>query len=53
MDVCYISGLRPGYEKLAGEMVTCCWKGFDHEKEEGFWDGDAEHGYYTLMAQHI
>ncbi len=88
--------LRPGYEKLADEMVPagfrqasgftenvfdfeqslnyplpdgfhfvdskkfsvekiaeCCWKGFDHEKEEGPWNGDAEHGYYELMAPHM
>lgn len=58
--------LRPGYEKLPDgfhfvdskklsveKIVKCCWKGFDHEKEEGPWNGDAEHGYYSLMAPHM
>ena len=41
-------------EKLSVEKIAeCCWKGFDHEKEEGSWNGDAEHGYYSLMAPHM
>lgn len=41
-------------KKLSVEKIAeCCWKGFDHEKEEGPWDGDAEHGYYMLMAPHM
>ena len=41
-------------KKLSVEKIAeCCWKGFDHEKEEGPWDGDAEYGYYTLMAPHM
>ena len=41
-------------EKLSVEKIAeCCWKGFDHEKEEGAWNGEAEHGYYSLMAPHM
>ncbi len=36
------------------EKVTeCCWKGFDHEEEEGPWDGDAESNYHILAAPHV
>ncbi|MCI9079195.1 MAG: GNAT family N-acetyltransferase [Lachnospiraceae bacterium] len=35
------------------KTVECCWKGFDHEKEEGIWDGNAEAGYYMLMSPHM
>lgn len=41
-------------EKLSVEkIVECCWKGFDHEKDEGPWNQDAEHGHYMLMAPHM
>lgn len=41
-------------EKLSIEKISeCCWKGFDHEEEEGPWDGDVEYEYYMLMAPHI
>ena len=44
-------------EKLSSEKISeCCWKGFDHEAEEGPWDGtpeNVEHLYYMLMAPHI
>ncbi|MDE7313079.1 MAG: GNAT family N-acetyltransferase [Eubacterium sp.] len=35
------------------KIVECCWKGFDREKDEGPWNGDAEYGYYRLMAPHM
>lgn len=25
-----------------GKIAECCWKGFDHEQEEGSWDGNDE-----------
>ncbi len=34
------------------KSVECCWKGFDHEAEEGPWNGDAEAGYHLLQAPH-
>lgn len=34
------------------KVSECCWKGFDHEEEEGPWDGDAEHNYHLLQAPH-
>lgn len=34
------------------KIVECCWKGFDHEEQEGAWDGNAESGYHLLMAPH-
>lgn len=34
------------------KAVECCWKGFDHEAEEGPWDGDAEDGYHLSAAPH-
>ncbi len=30
----------------------CCWKGFDHEAEEGPWDGDIEYTGALLTAPH-
>ena len=30
----------------------CCWKGFDHEAEEGLWDGDIEYAGQLLTAPH-
>lgn len=34
------------------KIAECCWKGFDHEAEEGPWDGDAEEGYHLCQAPH-
>ncbi len=34
------------------KMIECCWKGFDHEAEEGPWDGDSESGYHVVQAPH-
>lgn len=34
------------------EVSECCWKGFDHEVNDGPWDGDAEHSYHLLQAPH-
>lgn len=40
-------------ENLCVERITeCCWKGFDHEAEEGPWNGDAEHHYHLFQAPH-
>lgn len=30
----------------------CCWKGFDHEAEEGLWDGDYEYAFQLMAAPH-
>lgn len=30
----------------------CCWKGFDHEADEGPWDGDIEYAGALLTAPH-
>lgn len=44
--------VEPG--KLSLEKISeCCWKGFNHEEEEGPWDGDIEYEYYMLMAPHL
>ena len=41
-------------DKLSLEKISeCCWKGFNHEEEEGPWDGDIEYEYYMLMAPHL
>ena len=42
----------PG-EVEVGKALECCWKGFDHEAEEGPWDGDVEDGLHLLAAPHI
>ena len=34
------------------KAAECCWKGFDREKDEGSWNGDAENGYHLLAAPH-
>ena len=34
------------------KAAECCWKGFDHEKDEWPWNGDAEHGYHLQAAPH-
>lgn len=41
----------PG-EVDAAKALECCWKGFDHEAEEGPWDGDIESGLHLLSAPH-
>lgn len=33
----FVESKRLSVEKIA----ECCWKGFDHEKDEGLWNGDA------------
>lgn len=30
----------------------CCWKGFDHEAEEGPWNGEYEYAYDLVNAPH-
>lgn len=45
----FVESKRLSVEKI----MECCWKGFNHEKEEGPWNGDAEYGYYMLMAPHM
>ena len=30
----------------------CCWKGFDHEAEEGPWGGDCESALHLMTAPH-
>lgn len=34
------------------KCCECCWKGFDHEAEEGPWNGDTEHAYALMAAPH-
>lgn len=34
------------------KAAECCWKGFDHEKTDGPWNGDAEDSYHLLAAPH-
>ena len=34
------------------KCCECCWKGFDHEAEEGPWDGDIEYTGALLTAPH-
>ena len=34
------------------KCCECCWKGFDHEAEEGPWDGDYEHAFQLMAAPH-
>lgn len=35
-----------------GKIAKCCWKGFDHEQEEGPWDGDDEDVRRNMMTPH-
>ncbi len=35
-----------------GKIAECCWKGFDHEKEEGPWDGEEESTRRIMVAPH-
>lgn len=41
----------PGELDVA-KVDECCWKGFDHEAEEGPWDGDIESGLHLAAAPH-
>lgn len=41
----------PG-EMDAAKADECCWKGFDHEAEEGPWDGDFESSLHLMAAPH-
>lgn len=34
------------------KVAKCCYKGFDHEQEDGPWDGDAEHHRHLMQAPH-
>ena len=34
------------------KACECCWKGFDHEKEEGPWNGEYEYVYDLICAPH-
>lgn len=42
---------EPGILDLA-KACECCWKGFDHEEEEGPWDGVYEYAYDLVNAPH-
>lgn len=42
---------EPGGVDVA-KAVECCWKGFDHEAEEGPWNGEFEHGHALMNAPH-
>ena len=35
------------------KCCECCWKGFDHEAEQGPWDGNDEHGFALAAAPHF
>lgn len=37
-------------EISVAKLSECCWKGFNHEEEEGPWDGDYEYAYQMDMA---
>ncbi|MBQ3080214.1 MAG: GNAT family N-acetyltransferase [Clostridia bacterium] len=42
----------PAEEVSIEKCCECCWKGFDHEAEEGAWNQDAEYGYYSIETPH-
>lgn len=42
---------EPGLLALA-KCCECCWKGFDHEAEEGPWNGEFEYSYALVNAPH-
>lgn len=42
---------EPGGVEVAKAM-ECCWRGFDHEAEEGPWNGEVESGYALVNAPH-
>ena len=35
-----------------GKIAKCCWKGFDHEQEEGPWNGEQESVRRIMSAPH-
>lgn len=43
--------VEPGKLDYA-KVAECCWKGFDHEQEEGPWDGQCEDMYRIMQAPH-
>ena len=43
----------PNDQVSVEKLTECCWKGFNHEAEEGPWDGDAESNYHILAAPHV
>ena len=55
-ELCYPlpDGFRfvPQDEISVEKVSECCYKGFDHEEEDGPWDGDAEHNYHLLQSPH-
>ncbi len=47
------AGYRFADEPLdVAKCCECCWKGFNHEAEEGPWDGDYEHAFQLMAAPH-
>lgn len=36
----------------AAKIAECCWKGFDHEQEEGPWDGEYESVRRNMTTPH-
>lgn len=42
----------PAQEITPEKATECCWRGFDHESEDGPWDGDSESTYALLAAPH-
>lgn len=39
------------FDKMdVAKVQECCWKGFNHEAEEGPWNGDIEGGLSTMAA---
>jgi GNAT superfamily N-acetyltransferase len=42
---------EPGGVDVA-KATECCWKGFDHEAQEGPWDGQYEDAYELVNAPH-
>lgn len=44
----FVDPAKCNFEKC----TECCWKGFDHEANEGPWDGNAESSYHLNQAPH-
>lgn len=42
----------PQDEMDVAKILLCCWKGFNHEAEEGPWNGDLSDGLMLLTAPH-
>lgn len=42
----------PQNEQNIEKIAECCWRGFDHEAEEGAWNGDAKNSYQLCQAPH-